>query len=80
MGVMPDYAFEGNGMRIDGVTDGKPAFKAGILKGDVVMQLGETKVASVNDYMKALGTVKKGDTVEITVSRDGKEIKMNVIF
>jgi membrane-associated protease RseP (regulator of RpoE activity) len=80
MGVMPDYAFDGKGMRIDGVTESKPAFKAGVKKGDVVLKLGETKVESIKDYMKALGAVKKGDVVEIIILRDGKEINLNVIF
>jgi membrane-associated protease RseP (regulator of RpoE activity) len=80
MGVMPDYAFDGKGMRIDGVTEGKPAYKAGVKKGDVVLKLGETKVESINDYMKALGAVKKGDVVEIIILREEKEIKLNVTF
>lgn len=80
MGVMPDYTFEGKGLRIDGVTDGKPAFKAGIEKGDIVVQLGAIKVDSMNDYMKGLAAVKKGDTVPVTVIRNGKEVKMNVTF
>ncbi|MGZ4047982.1 MAG: M20/M25/M40 family metallo-hydrolase [Bacteroidia bacterium] len=80
LGLMPDYTFEGKGMRVDGVTDGKPAFKAGIKTGDVVLQIGEKKVGNLNEYMKALGTMKKGDTVEVIVLRDGKEIKINVTF
>lgn len=80
MGVMPDYAFEGEGMRIDGVTDGKPAFKAGILKGDVVKKLGETEVKSVQDYMKALSGFKKGDTTKIEVLRNGELKSFNVTF
>lgn len=43
LGVMPDYSFEGKGLRIDGVTDGKPASKAGLTKGDVVIELGNEK-------------------------------------
>ncbi len=80
MGVMPDYTFEGKGMRIDGVTDGKPASKAGIKKGDVVIQMGEMKVGSVMDYMKALSKYKKGDTAPVVVSREGKEVKLDVTF
>lgn len=80
MGVMPDYAFDGKGMRIDGVTAGKPAEKAGLLRGDVVIKLGEKKVESTMDYMKGLSNFNKGDTVEITVLRDGKEIKLMVTF
>ncbi|MCW3083375.1 MAG: family peptidase [Bacteroidetes bacterium] len=80
MGVMPDYTFEGKGLRIDGVTDGKPANKAGILKGDIVCKLGDVKVEGMNDYMKGLSLIKKGDMVEVTVVRNGKELKMNVTF
>lgn len=80
MGVMPDYTYEGKGMRIDGVTDGKPAFKAGIQKGDIVIRFGELKVESTMDYMKGLSAHKIGDTVVVTVLRNGKEIKLNVTF
>ena len=80
MGVMPDYTYDGKGMRIDGVTDGKPASKAGIQKGDVVIQFGEIKVESTMDYMKGLSAYKAGDTVEVTVLRNGKEIKLKVTF
>lgn len=75
MGVMPDYTFEGEGMRIDGVTDGKPAFKAGVEKGDVVKKLGGKEVKNVQEYMKVLSTFKKGDTTQVEVLR-GKEIKV----
>ncbi|MDP1803065.1 MAG: M20/M25/M40 family metallo-hydrolase [Bacteroidota bacterium] len=80
MGVMPDYAFEGEGMRIDGVTDGKPASKAGILKGDVVKKLGGIEVKNVEDYMKALSGLKKGDTSPIEVLRNGEIKSLNVTF
>ncbi|MDX2174666.1 MAG: M20/M25/M40 family metallo-hydrolase [Bacteroidota bacterium] len=75
MGVMPDYTFEGEGMRIDGVTDGKPASKAGVEKGDIVKKLGGMEVKNVQEYMKALSTFKKGDSTQVEVLR-GKEIKV----
>ncbi|MDB5283742.1 MAG: peptidase [Bacteroidota bacterium] len=73
LGVMPDYTYDGEGMRIDAVTDGKPASKAGLLAGDVVIQLGDVKVTEMMSYMKALGQFKKGDTSKVKVKR-GKEI------
>jgi len=75
MGVMPDYTYEEAGLRIDGVTDGKPASKAGILKGDVVKKLGDFEVKNIQDYMKALGNFKKGDKTKVEVLR-GKETKV----
>jgi len=73
LGVMPDYMFQGDGMRIDGVTEGKPAFKAGFEKGDIVVQMGEMKVDGMQTYMEALSKYKKGDSTSVKVKR-GEEI------
>jgi Zn-dependent M28 family amino/carboxypeptidase len=80
MGVMPDYTFDGEGMRIDGVTEGKPASRAGLEKGDIVKKLGEYPVKDVQEYMKALSNFKKGDATKVEVLR-GKETKVfNIEF
>jgi aminopeptidase YwaD len=80
MGVMPDYTYEGKGLHIDGVTENKPAFKAGIVKDDIVIQLGEYKVDTIQDYMKALSKYKKGDSTTVKVLRKDKEIILNITF
>lgn len=80
MGVMPDYTYEGEGMRIDGVSDGKPAQKAGLMKGDVIKKLGGTEIKKVQDYMKALGNFKKGDTAPIEILRNGEVKNLSVTF
>jgi Zn-dependent M28 family amino/carboxypeptidase len=80
LGVMPDYAFEGKGLKIDGVTDGKPASKAGMQKGDIVIKLGDTEVNDIQEYMKGLSRHKKGDTVPVKILRDGKEMELKVTF
>ena len=81
MGVMPDYAFdESLGMRIDGVTDGKPAAIAGIQKGDIVIKLGTYKVDNVQDYMKALGHFNKGDKTTVTIKRGSNIKTANIQF
>ena len=80
LGVMPDYAYEGKGMRVDGVTEGKPAQKAGVKQGDVILQLGDFPVGTMMDYMKALGNFKKGDSTTLKVKRGVQEIILNVTF
>lgn len=74
LGIMPDYTWEGEGVHVDGVTEGKPAFKAGIQKGDIILGLGEFDVKDMKAYMKALAASKKGDTVKVKVKR-GSEMK-----
>lgn len=80
LGVIPDYMFDGEGMRIDGVTEGRPAAKAGLKVGDVVVQMGEHKVTEMMSYMRALAAFEKGDVVKVTVMRKGKAKKKKVVF
>ena len=80
MGIMPDYAFEGKGLRADGVTDGKPAQKAGLMAGDVIIQLGDKIIHNIQDYMAALGTFNKGDKTIVVINRGGNELKFEVNF
>ncbi len=80
MGIMPDYTFEGKGVKIDGVTPNKPADKAGLQKNDIITKLGEYPVNNVQDYMKALSKFNKGDTTDVIINRSGKEIIVKVTF
>ena len=80
LGVMPDYMYQGDGMRIDGVTDGRPASKAGFEQGDVVIQMGDYSVDGMQSYMEALSNFKKGDKAMVKVKRGEKEIESEVIF
>lgn len=80
LGVMPDYMYEGKGMRIDGVTDDRPAHKAGIIKGDIVVKMGDIEIEDMMGYMKGLSQFEKGDTAIVIVEREGKEIETEVTF
>lgn len=80
MGIMPDYSFGGTGVRVDGVSDNRPAKKAGIVGGDVVKQLGDYKTSSVEAYMQALSKFKKGDKTTAVVLRGEKELNFEIIF
>lgn len=73
LGVVPDYMFDGEGMRIEGINDGKPAFKAGLEAGDIVIAIGENSVVDMMSYMKALSKFKKGDITTVKIKR-GKDI------
>ena len=80
LGIMPDYLYDGSGLRIDGVTKGKTAFKHGLKKGDIIVYIGEIKVENIMDYMKGLNEIEKGKKVMIKIIRDDKNINKTVVF
>ena len=80
LGVMPDYMFNKGGMRIDGVTEGRPADKAGLIKGDIVIKMGEYSIEDMMGYMKALSKFDSGDSTIIVVKRGEDLIKKSVSF
>tara|TARA_B100000575_G_scaffold294596_1_gene311928 strand:+ start:10526 stop:11824 length:1299 start_codon:yes stop_codon:yes gene_type:complete len=73
LGVLPDYGFEGLGMRITGINPGQPAHNAGLQSGDIIVALGETSFKDIYGYMGVLNTLKIGQKITITIVRDGKE-------
>lgn len=80
LGVIPDYLFDGKGMRIDGVKEDRPAAKAGIQKGDIVVKMGEFDVNSMKDYMNCLSKFEKESTHQVIVLRDSQQLEMTVTF
>ena len=80
MGIMPDYTFAGTGVRADGVTEGRPASKAGLKVGDVIIQLGDLKVTSVENYMQALNKFSKGDKTKVRFKRGNETLEADVQF
>jgi hypothetical protein len=80
LGVMPDYMFDGDGMRIDAVLDDRPGMKAGLEDGDVVISIGGTVVMDIYSYMEALAFYKVGDKAKVVVRRGEKEMEFEVTF
>jgi len=67
-------------MRIDGVREGKVADKAGLLKVDIVIQMGDIQVNDMMSYMKALSPHSKGDSTTVIVKREKEIIKKEITF
>ncbi len=80
LGVVPDYLFTGKGMRIDGISEDRPAQKAGLQKGDIVEKMGENDVTDMMSYMKSLGKFEKGQTAKVTINRNGELKVVDVTF
>lgn len=80
LGIMPDYTFSGDGVRADGVTEGRPAQKAGLKTGDIIIALGDYKINSMEAYMQALGKFKKGQSTTVSILRGKEQMKFEVTF
>jgi len=80
LGIRPDYGFNGNGVRVDAVSAGRAAEQAGLKLGDVVVQLGDFPITTLEDYMQALNNFKKGDKTTVKVKRANDTIEAEVSF
>ncbi|MBO6605324.1 M28 family peptidase [Psychroserpens sp.] len=80
LGVIPDYLYDGEGMRIDGVSEDKPAQRAGLQKGDIVVKLGDSLVTDMMSYMRALSAFDSGDKTKVVVKRNGEDVEANIEF
>jgi hypothetical protein len=80
LGVMPSYTSDASGLLVDGVTEGRPAQKAGIETGDIIIQIGEYPIQDIQNYMDALGKFEKGQTVPVKVKRKSEVLTLDVTF
>jgi hypothetical protein len=80
LGIVPDYLYSGEGVRIDGVREGRPADKGGIIKGDIVLEMGDEEIKDMNSYMQLLSVFEPGQTINVKIERDGKIITKSVTF
>ena len=60
------------------VISGSPAAKAGIKNGDIITSVNGVKVGSAGTVSSLIGEYAPGDTVQLVVLREGKEITVNI--
>ncbi len=77
-GSIPSYSYDGKGVLIDGTSTGSPAERAGFLKGDILMKVGDVKIDNIYDFTYALNLYKPGDVVVVKFQRDAKEQETRV--
>lgn len=81
LGTIPDFAFQGEGVRVDGVVKDSPAENAGIKKGDILKSVKGKIIKDLGDLSAALSVLQAGDTVEIELLRNKEiqKIKVQVV-
>jgi hypothetical protein len=80
LGVMPDYSFSGKGLKIDGVSKARPAEKAGIQAGDIIIKLAGKEISTIYDYMEVLSDHEKGQQVDAEFLRGNEKKVVKITF
>jgi len=79
LGTVPDYAGPSGGQKgvlLAGVRPGSAAERAGLQRGDILVQLGPHAIGDVRDLMFALQALKPGDVVVVAVRRGQKRLEL----
>ncbi len=70
-GTIPDYATEAKGLLLGGVIGGGPADQAGLMKGDIIVEIAGQSIANIYDYTYALELLKVNQPVKVVYTRMG---------
>lgn len=80
LGTVPDFSPVANGVKISGVRAEGPADVAGLKGGDVIIRFDDDEIADLQGMTNALNKRKPGDTVRVTVLRDGAEVVLTAVL
>jgi len=78
LGIAPGYDEGVDGLLIKSVSEGRPAQKAGLKAGDLIVAIGGKPVKDIEGYMVLMRQYRVGDTIDVTIVRDKKESKIPV--
>jgi hypothetical protein len=73
IGVVPDFTYNENGVRLGGTVPGGPAELAGMREGDVIFRIGATPIVVLKDLSEAIRASAPGDRLTVIFKRNGKE-------
>ena len=66
------------GVYVNSVEENGAADAAGIKSGDIIVKINDTNISNMTELTKEKNEHKIGDTISITVSRNGKEKKLTL--
>jgi S1-C subfamily serine protease len=78
VGAVPDFAYPGPGLRVDGAVPGSPADKAGIKAGDIITHVNGKEVSNLGGFNEILKTLEPGQKAELRWTSAGTAKKATV--
>ena len=80
MGISPDINEDNEGVTIAMVAPGKTAALAGLIKNDVIFQIGDYPIKNIQDYMDALTKFSHGSKTTVKIKRGGRIQQYQITF
>ena len=77
LGILPDYGYSGDGLKISSVKEDGAASKAGMKDGDIIVHMSDKDVSNIEDYMSILQQLEPGEEVALSVKRGAQIIELN---
>jgi serine protease Do len=69
---------DAKGAIVADVTDESPALAAGIKQGDTILKVGDKDITDSRDLARKVAQIKPGESVPMTLVRDGKTMELSV--
>jgi aminopeptidase YwaD len=79
LGIIPEYTDDNKGVLLQGVSPGSPAEKAGLKAGDRIIAINGKRVENIEQLMALYGELEPGKAAELTILRNGQELKVQIV-
>jgi hypothetical protein len=79
-GTVPDFAFQGVGVKVDSVVPDSPAARAGVESGDVLLAIDGSPIDNLQAYSDLLKTLTPDQEVDVTISRAGEQLTLLAVL
>jgi predicted metalloprotease with PDZ domain len=78
LGIMPSYEEGETGVKVDGISPGGAAEKAGLKDGDIIVEINGKPVTNVTTYMSVMNQQKAGVEIEVVLKRKGEKKTLKI--
>jgi hypothetical protein len=80
LGTMPDFGYQGPGIRVQQVMPGSGAEAAGVQAGDVILEVADQEIKDLRGLSQVLRTLAPGDTVTVKLLRSQEELTVTAVL
>ena len=80
LGVVPDFGWTGEGVRVGGVTPDSAAAAAGLQTGDILLRFNGEAIHDLQTYSDLLREVEHGDSARLEIRRQQRLLELEAVL